>query len=109
METVEFKFSSGDSAEEFNAVYVVPDFIEDAEKYDDINFTKRKIQNAKWKVFEVRFGYLTVAKQNYLLELKVQTAPQFIYATTTYNIQVLEIQPRFQGGMIRVVKTTKET
>lgn len=109
METVEFKFSSGDSAEEFNAVYVIPDFAEDAEKYIDINFTRRKVQNAYWKVFEVRFGYLTVAKQDYLNELKIKTAPQFIYNTVTYNIEVLEIQVRYQGGMIRVAKTAKET
>jgi len=109
METVQFKLTSGSSTEDFNAVYVIPDFIEDAEKYNDINFTRRKVQNAYWKVWEIRFGFLTVAKQDYLNELKVQTAPQFIYNSVTYTIDVLEMQVRYQGGTIRIANITKET
>lgn len=110
METVQFKLNSGASTEDFPAVYVIPFFIEDAEKYTDINFVRRKIQNAKWAAWEIRFGRLTVAKQNYLLELAVEAAPQFIYQSTTYNIEILENpNVRFQGGSIRISNTAKET
>ena len=109
METIQFKYSSGGSAVTFNAVYVRPDFMEDSEEFDDVNYTKRKTQNAKWQVWDIRFGLLSITQQDWLNELKVQTAPQMIYESTTYDIQILEKQIRQIGASMKCVKTTKET
>lgn len=109
MVTAQFKLNSGASTVDLPAVYILEDFLEDSEKYTDINWTRRKIQNAKWKVWEVRFGYLNVGEQTYLYFLKAEELPQFIYDTVTYDIEILEVQIRYQGGMIRVANILKET
>lgn len=103
------KLNSSATPEAFEAVYIIPDWDEDAEKYDDINFTKRKIQNAKWKVWDIRLGYLSVAKQDYLLQFKVQVAPQFVYNSTTYSVQVESVEVRTQGSNLRIINVTKES
>jgi hypothetical protein len=102
------KLNSGSTPEAFEAVYIIPDWDEEAEKYDDINFTKRKISNAIWQVWDIRLGYLPVAKQDYLLQFKVQEAPQFVYLSTTWNVIVDEVTVRANGSNIRLINNTKE-
>ncbi|MEE9572145.1 MAG: hypothetical protein V3W20_03780 [Candidatus Neomarinimicrobiota bacterium] len=108
MEVVQLKKTSGSVTEDFNALYIIPYRIEDYEKYTDVNFVRRKLQNAYWLAFEIRFALLTAAKMDYLNEIRIETAPQAIIDSTTYNIDILELNVRPTGGLMKIAKTSAE-
>ena len=110
MTTIQFKKSSGAAANSFSAVRIEPDFyVPDPTLYDDINRVLRMTIDASYKQWNIRLGLLTEAQMDYLLELKKEDAPQFIHATVTYDVRLLDIKPRRWGGRITVINTAKET
>lgn len=110
MIAIQFKNSSGDTAVDFNAIIVEPDFdLPDKIEYPDINNVLRQSIGPVYKMWNIRFAYLPEADQDYLLALKYQAAPQFIHESTTYNIRIVgKPNVRSHGATITVVKTTPE-
>lgn len=108
MKSIQFKKDSGATANTFDAIIVTESPFKTKAKYSDINQVLRQRTVAEYKQFDISFGYLDDAQQTYLKELKEEDAPQFIYDSTTYDIRIVTMQVRANGGKAVVRKTTKE-
>jgi hypothetical protein len=108
MITVSFKKNATATAQNFNAVYVEPEY--ETEDYTFVNANDelvRVILTAR-KIFNVRFGVLTEAEQDYLAELYKEELPQFIYNGTTYNVIVKRVNAKYRGGSITLINSVAE-
>lgn len=108
MKTVSFKKNSAGTQNDFDAISVIEKPFKEKRQYSDINLTQRQITIAEYKEFQVEFGFLDEAQQTYLNELKEEDAPQFIYNSTTYDVRVVSLTVRANGGKAVVRKTVKE-
>ena len=109
MTDLQFKKTSGSTAEDFQAFFIETDYFVDEEaKFKDINNILRREISLVYKRWNIRFNYLTEAKMDYLLELKKEAAPQMILNSVTYNIRVEEVKARPLSGSITVINTVKE-
>lgn len=104
MITVGFKTSSGATLNNFSALKVVPTFDVEAENVVDINKYRWHLVQAIYPEFEITFGFLTTAQQDYLLALNQYQFPELHYDGNTYVISVSgNPQMKRFGGKIKVV------
>lgn len=108
MESLELKTSSGASAQAFSAVTVVLDYLTDEERYSNEDWYRYRTVYAKWKRWTITFPLLSTTLQDYLLGFVAEEEPQFIYASTTYNVEVEESDIKHQGATLVLVNRDPE-
>src|SRR3990172_1139427 len=101
---VGFKKSSSDPQQDVSAIYAAPLSEKEMTRFTDINYNRRSIKRASWLAWEIRFGALTEAQMDYLVELDKQEAPQMILNSLTYNIEIDQLRIRPVGGSITVIR-----
>lgn len=110
MDTVYFKTASGETAQSFDMLYYALDYEEEANEYTKLDWNLGKISHAKYKVYEIFFGYLTTTQLDWLAALKTMTAPQVSFDDSTYtDVLVRRLRNKPIGGSITVIYKTKES
>jgi len=109
METVQLRHDSGDGWTSLSAIQVVPDYDVDATLYSDINDNLRKIVDVAHKVWHITFARLNSIKQDFLIDMKNEEAPQMLYNTVTYNVRIKSITARHIGSKITLANVVKES
>lgn len=108
MESLQLKTSSGASAQSLSAVTVVQDYFTDEERYTSTGWGRYRTIYAKWKRWTVVFPLLSEALQDYLLGFVAEEEPQFIFESTTYNVEVEESDIKHQGATLVLVNRDPE-
>ena len=107
--TIQFKTSSGATAQTFDIIEVLSlAGKRDETEYSDLSHEDKKIVHAKHLRWEVKFGLLSDSQISYLNQLEDEEAPQMIYAAVTYNIFVERSSVKRKDGSMTVWKREAE-
>jgi len=108
METVQFKKNSGAGAESFSAVSVSPELITEDDKWSDLSGQRQRTVFFTYKRWEIMFSLLSVAQMDYLQELQAEEAPQMVYASVTYDVEIEKVNAKYKGGTITLINRDPE-
>jgi len=108
METVQFKKNSGAAAETFSAVSVTPELVTEEERWIDLAGERRRTVFQTYRRWSIELALLTTAQMDYLLELQAEPAPQMVYDSTTYDVEIEEVKAKYRGGSITVINRDPE-
>lgn len=108
MVTIQLKRNASGATFNISAVYVRPRHEVDDERYIAINRKRKQVVDAYWKKWEIKFGYLSEAFQQFLDTLESSNEVTFTYQSTTYNVEVDRVNPLPIGGSIILINREPE-
>ena len=111
MDTITLKYtaSSVEYTQNFDVIAIWKDYFKEETKYDELDWTKGKIVHAVYDRWNVHFGHLTEAQQNFLIQWElheVESTTKMTYNSTDYGpliIQKLTIKPH-NGVLIFILQ-----
>jgi len=106
METVQLKKVSTDSATSFNAVNVIPEYEVEDKIFKAENFTRTRKVYATYRKWVIEFAILNTTEIDFLSDYATREEPQFIYDSTTYNVEVTKLQNGFKGATLEIIERT---
>ena len=109
MTTVQFRTDSSATFASYSAVIVEVDYENDETVYNDMSWNNKKIVNASWKKWNIKFSRLSETQMDALLALKKEEEPQMSISSTTYDIVIKAMSMKAIGATITVINKTKET
>jgi len=99
METITLYKEFGGDSQDFDCI-VFPDYETDRNDFYDINKIYRSNIRAAYQRWKLLFGILTEAHLDFLLALKIEPEPLFVYNFTSYSIKIEEVNAKGKGGSI---------